>query len=381
MRLNILLIAGIFLGSNGLNAAPALERLAGGFERPLWVGAPASDNAHLWVVEQAGKIWIIDRKTGVKTEEPFLDISAEVTRAGNEEGLLGLAFAPDYAHTGRFYLNFTDKEHTTRIVRFQVSSDPLKADPASAETLLSVKQPFGNHNGGWIEFGPDGLLYIGMGDGGSGNAPKKAGQDMDTLLAKLLRIDVGVTKGYAIPQDNPYKDSKCPEIFAIGLRNPWRCSFDRKTGDLWIGDVGQNTLEEIHFMPAGKGAGANYGWSLREGDIATPEVGGEKPEGNVEPIYVYKHGGGDNEGLSVTGGIVYRGPIKEFDGLYFFADYVKARLWSLQRNDAEVVFKDHPIDLGPGKGRLGPVSSFGEDPAGNLYVVDHNGGIFRLISK
>jgi len=383
MRLKFLIVASVLFASIPCQAAPALERVAGGFQRPLWVGAPANDSAHLWVVEQAGTIWIIDRKTGEKLDEPFLNLTAEVSRKGNEEGLLGLAFASDYAKTGRFYVNYTDKEHTTRIVRFKVSADPLKADPGSAEILLSVKQPYQNHNGGWIDFGPDGFLYVGMGDGGSANDPKKAGQDMDTLLAKMLRIDVALDKGYAVPKDNPFKDSKCPEIFALGLRNPWRCSFDRKTGDLWIGDVGQNTLEEINFMPAGKGAGANYGWSLREGNVATPAegVGGERPENNVEPIYVYKHGGADNEGMSVTGGIVYRGPIKEFDGLYFFADYIKARLWSLQRTGDKVTFKDHPIDLGPGKGRLGPVASFGEDPDGNLYVVDHNGGIFRLISK
>jgi len=383
MRLKHLLFVAILAGSLDSGAAPALERVAGDLERPVWVGAPGNDSTHLWVVEQAGRVWIIDRKTGLKIEEPFLDLSAEVSRKDNEEGLLGLAFAPDYATSGRFYVNYTDKERTTRIVRLTVSEDPRKADPASAETLLSVKQPYGNHNGGWIGFGPDGFLYIGMGDGGSGNDPKKAGQDMDTLLAKMLRIDVSVPKGYAIPQDNPFKESKSPEIWALGLRNPWRCSFDRKTGDLWIGDVGQNTLEEINFVPAGKGAGANFGWSLREGNIATPAegVGGEKPAKNVEPIYVYKHGGGIDEGNSVTGGIVYRGPIKEFDGVYFFADYIKARLWSLQRTGDKVVFKDHPIDLGPGKGRLGPVASFGEDNEGNLYVVDHNGGIFRLVSK
>jgi glucose/arabinose dehydrogenase len=383
MRLKHLLFVGILLGSIDCHAAPALERVAADLERPVWVGAPGNDSAHLWVVEQAGKVWILDRKSGVKIEEPFLDLSETVSREDNEEGLLGLAFAPDYAKSGRFYVNYVDKERTTRIVRFKVSSDPLKANPENAEILLSIKQPFGNHNGGWIGFGPDGFLYVGMGDGGSGNDPKKAGQDMDTLLAKMLRIDVAPAKGYAIPKDNPFKDSKHPEIWAIGLRNPWRCSFDRKTGDLWIGDVGQNTLEEIDFLPAGTGAGANFGWSLREGNIATPAegVGGDKPAGNVEPIYVYKHGGGNDEGNSVTGGIVYRGPIKEFDGLYFFADYIKARLWSLQRSGDKVVFKDHPIDLGPGKGRLGPVASFGEDNDGNLYVVDHNGGIFRLVSK
>jgi glucose/arabinose dehydrogenase len=381
MRLRIFLIAGFLAGSAVCDAAPGLVRVAGGFQRPLWVGAPANDASHLWVVEQAGTIWIIDRKTGERLEEPFLDFTEQVSRKGNEEGLLGLAFPPDYPTTGRFYVNFTDKEHTTRIVRFKVSADPLKADPDSAETLLSVKQPFENHNGGWLDFGPDGMLYIALGDGGSGNDPKKAGQDMGTLLAKMLRIDVSGPKGYAIPADNPFKDSANPEIWALGLRNPWRCSFDRKTGDLWIGDVGQNALEEVNFVPAGKGAGANFGWSLREGDIATPGVGGDKPSNHVDPIYVYKPGGANNEGNSVTGGIVYRGPIKEFDGLYFFADYIKARLWTLKRDGTAVVFNDYPVDLGPGKGRLGPVASFGEDPDGNLYVVDHNGGIFRLVAK
>jgi glucose/arabinose dehydrogenase len=265
-----------------------------------------------------------------------------------------------------------------------VSGDPLVADPASEEILLTVRQPHNNHNGGWLGFGPDGMLYVGMGDGGSGHDPSDNGQTLKTHLGKILRLDVSGASGYQVPKDNPFLASKVPEVWALGVRNAWRCSFDRKTGDFWMGDVGQDTTEEVNFMPAGQGAGANYGWRLREGSEATPtnNVGGEKPKGNVDPVYEYKHNGGATGGVSVTGGVVYRGPAKELDGMYFFADYARGRLWSLTRDGEKFTFANHPLDEAiVGKRGIGPVTSFGEDPDGNVYLVEQGGQVFRIVAK
>lgn len=369
------------------HAKPGVETVAKGFERPVWVGAPGHEKSRLWVMEQAGKIWIIDSKTGERQAEPFLDIVEQVRRRGNEEGLLGLAFAPDFEKSGRFYVNFVDKQQNTRISRFTAKGPEFNtADRGSQEVLLSYKQDFENHNGGWISFGPDGMLYIGNGDGGSGNDPKNRAQAMDTYLGKMLRIDVSPSDGYSVPKDNPFLgqgDAK-PEIWALGLRNPWRCSFDRKTGDFWIGDVGQNRWEEIDYLPKGKGAGANFGWRLREGDKETPQdgVGGKAPKGAIEPVYVYNHGGGAKDGLSVTGGYVYRGPVKPLEGRYIFGDYNNRRVWSfLPKNGKPTKFEDHTDDFQPEEGKLGMISSFGEDPLGNVYIVDHGGPILRIVDK
>jgi len=336
-------------------------------------------------MEQAGRVWIVDLASGKRSAEAFLDIRGDVSRKGNEEGLLGLAFAPDFAKTGRYYVDFTDQDQHTRIVRF-TSENRTTTDPATAEVLLRFKQPFENHNGGWISFGPDGMLYIGNGDGGSANDPNQNGQALDTLLGKILRIDVSALTGYLIPADNPLvksNDAK-PEIWAYGVRNPWRCSFDRATGDFWMGDVGQNTWEEINFMPRGKGAGANYGWRLREGAVETPAkgVGGAAPQGAVEPVYVYPHGGLPTEGFSVTGGYVYRGPIEELQGRYIFADYQNPRIWSFRMNQGKADdFKDHTAELQPEGGRIQLIASFAEDHDGGLFIVDHSGPIYRIVAR
>jgi glucose/arabinose dehydrogenase len=366
-------------------AAIGVRQVAAGFERPVWAGMPATSDGKLWVMEQAGRVWIVDLASGERSKEPFLDIRGEVSRKGNEEGLLGLAFDPDFQGNGRYYVNFTDKEHFTRIVRF-TAADHASTAVATAEVVLRFKQPFENHNGGWLGFGPDGMLYIGNGDGGSGNDPNNNGQALDTLLGKILRIDVSPPTGYQVPADNPFvgtKDAK-PEIWAYGVRNPWRCSFDRKTGDFWMGDVGQNAWEEVNFMPKGKGAGANYGWRLREGAVATPEqgVGGEAPAGAIEPVYVYQHGISPTKGLSVTGGYVYRGPITQLQGRYVFADYQNPRIWSFVLKDGKAAdFKDHTDALQPGTGRIGLISSFAEDNQGNLFVLDHGGAVYQVVAK
>lgn len=367
------------------HAGIGVEKVAAGFERPVWAGMPAGSSGKLWVMEQAGKVWIVDLATGQRSEKPFLDIVSDVSRKENEQGLLGLAFAPDFEKTGRFYVDFTDKDRHTRIVRF-TSADRGSTDPATAEVLLQYDQPFGNHNGGWVGFGPDGMLYIGNGDGGAGDDPHGNGQSLDTLLAKILRIDVSPVTGYKVPADNPFvrRKNARPEIWAYGVRNPWRCSFDRKTGDFWIGDVGQNMWEEVDFMPRGKGAGANYGWRLREGIVANPRqgIGGPAPHGAIEPVHVYKHGGGPREGMSVTGGYVYRGAIKELQGRYLFADYQNPRIWSFVLNHGKADdFKDHTDELQPEGGRITLIPSFAEDNDGELFIVDHTGTIYRIVER
>ena len=368
------------------NAELATELLAKGFERPVWCGAPSSVKGKLWVMEQAGTVWIVDTKTGERAEKPFLKINDRVDREGNEEGLLGLAFAPDFGKSGKFYVNFTDRDSKSQIVRF-VSKDGVTTDSENGETILRYAQPFANHNGGWLDFGSDGYLYIATGDGGAGDDPKNFAQDKTSLLGKVLRLDVSGEKGYTIPPSNPFlkeKDTK-PEIVAIGLRNPWRCSFDRETGDFWIGDVGQSAWEEINVLKKGDVIGKNFGWRLREGDIANPndKIAGKRPKDDVDPAYVYGHGNGPAEGLSVTGGYVYRGTkIKELQGRYLFADYQNPRIWSFQLKGGKVRdFKDHTSTLQPEGGRINLISSFGEDADGEVYLVDHTGPVYRIVGK
>jgi glucose/arabinose dehydrogenase len=368
-----------------LHAEVATKPIAKGFERPVWAGVPEGTAGKLWVMEQAGRVHILDVATGEWKGKPFLDISDLVTRKGNEEGLLGLAFAKDFATSGRFYVNYTDKEKQTKIVRY-TSKDKLTTDPATAEELLVYPSEFENHNGGWIGFGPDGYLYIANGDGGSGNDPKQRAQDLNNLLGKILRIDVSPEKGYKVPADNPFvgqADHK-PEIWSYGVRNPWRNSFDRETGDFWIADVGQGLWEEVNFIPNGKSKGVNFGWRLREGLIATPtkDVGGELA-GAYEPIYVYKHGKADNEGLSITGGYVYRGSaVPELKGRYVFADYQNPRIWSFKAEDGKAAdFKDHTKTLQPEGGRINLISAFAEDNKGELFILDHTGGIYQIVEK
>lgn len=361
----------------------ATRKVADGFERPVWAGTPAGIDGTLWVMEQAGRVWRVDMASGQRAAQPFLDIRAEVSRAENEQGLLGLAFAPDFTASGRFYVNFTDRNRRTQIKRF-TSADRRTTDASTGETLLSFEQPWGNHNGGWISFGPDGMLYIGNGDGGASYDPKDSGQSMDTWLGKILRIDVSGPTGYTCPPDNPFlkRAGAKPEIWATGVRNPWRCSFDRRTGDFWMGDVGQGTCEEIHFLPARQAAGANYGWRLREGLQATPKegVGGAKPQGAVDPIYVYGRGSGPRQGVSVTGGYVYRGPIASLQGRYVFGDYQNPRIWSFVENNGSVAdFKDLTDELTPDGGRIGLISSFAEDNDGHLYVIDHTGPVYQIV--
>ena len=369
------------------------ERVAAGLDSPLYVTAPPGDFDRLFIVEKTGAIRILDLNTGSVLAAPFLDLPGANLTTDSERGLLGLAFHPDYATNGLFYVNFTDVDGDTVIRRYQVSSgDPNVADSGTAITLLTFDQPFANHNGGWMDFGPDGFLYISSGDGGSGNDPDNRAQDINDLLGKILRIDVNgdafpadPNRNYAIPADNPFVGTAgLDEIWAYGLRNPWRPSFDALTGDFYIADVGQSAREEVNFQNADSPGGENYGWRLREGTIATPGVGGPPPPGAIEPVYDYAHGTGLFQGRSVTGGYVYRGPIEDLQGQYIFGDFISSQIWSIEvdRSSGTLVpgsLMSLTQEFTPDVGSIGLISSFGEDAAGNLYVVDFGGEIFRVV--
>ncbi len=367
------------------------KRIASGLNRPVYVTSPSGDTGRLFILEQhTGRIKILKLETGLVNDTPFLDIDGLAT--GNEQGLLGLAFDPNYAENGFFYVNFTESDRTTNIRRYRVSADnPDIADPASGTTIIRYSQPFSNHNGGWLGFGPDGYLYICAGDGGSANDPGNRAQDItDQKLGKILRLDVSgddfpadTTRNYAIPPDNPFVGIEGDdEIWAYGLRNPWRASFDRLTGDFYIGDVGQNQVEEINFQPASSTGGENYGWRVMEGNrcnFPNDPLPCNDPS-FTPPIHTYLHSGGINGGQSVSGGYVYRGPISEIQGVYFFADFVSSQIWSFRYDGTNKTdFKRRTEELAPDAGTVGSISSFGEDAVGNLYICDLGGEIFRIV--
>lgn len=379
------LIATSLLVAAPLCADPALELFVDGLKRPTFMTAPDGSSDHLFILEKEGLVRVFDRKAGKLLEQPLLDIKENVGSKSNEQGLLGMAFSPDFAKDQRFYLYYTDKKGATQVSRFTFNSEnSLEVSPDTEEKLIHIDQPYGNHNGGWVGFGPDGMLYIGTGDGGAANDPKNSGQDLHSLLGKMLRIDVSAEKSYTVPKDNPYAGTKdgSPEVFAYGLRNPWRCAWH---GDLiFIGDVGQNKWEEINVVSQKELRNANFGWRLREATHETPtgKVGGEKPKGNVEPVHEYEHGGGPDQGLSVTGGYVYRGSVDELKGLYVFADYTIGNVWSFKFEEGKA--KDHKSwtkNLEFNGKKITQISSFAEDPQGELYIVADGGGIYKIVSK
>jgi glucose/arabinose dehydrogenase len=349
------------------DAAIRLQEVASGLANPLYLTAPRSD-ARLFIVEQAGRIRVVENGTLLPT--PFLDISDRVS-SGGERGLLGLAFHPSYAANGYFYVDYTDRGGDTRIERYRVGADRNRADPASARLVLQVAQPFANHNGGQVAFGPDGKLYAGMGDGGSGGDPQGHGQNRATLLGDILRIDVDAGDPYAIPGDNPYAGQSASrnEIWASGVRNPWRFSFDREAGLLYVADVGQNALEEINVVPAGSG-GLNYGWNVMEGNRCFRPAEGCGRTGLVVPVLEYGH----DEGCSVTGGYVYRGSrIPAIRGHYFYADYCRGWIRSFRHQGGQALDRREWA-----VGDVDNVLSFGEDAAGELYVLSTNGRVYRI---
>ena len=360
----------------------ATTRVAFGLSRPVFVTSPPGDTARLFIVEQqTARIKILTGGSILPT--PYLDINDLVIDTGNERGLLGLVFHPNYASNGYFFVDYVDNSGNTVIARLKVSGDVNVADRDSLLVLLTITQPYINHKGGMLAFGPnDGYLYIGMGDGGSGGDPENRAQDDGQLLGKMLRIDVDNGNPYAIPPDNPFIGPGLPldEIWAKGLRNPWRYSFDRLTGDLFIADVGQNLYEEIDFQPASSSGGENYGWRLMEGyHCYNPPVDCD-PGGLTYPIYEYTHGGTPSR-CSVTGGYVYRGnAIPNLSGTYFFGDYCSGQIWSFRYDGSSITdFTERTNQLAPGNGlSIDNISSFGEDGAGNLYIVDLDGEVYRI---
>jgi glucose/arabinose dehydrogenase len=348
--------------------------VAEGFRQPVGITHAGDGSGRLFVIEQDGLIKIIE--DGEVLPEPFLDIQGNVS-TGSEQGLLGLAFHPDYESNGFFFIHYTDRQGDTQIVRYSVSSNPNAADPASVVMLFSVDQPYGNHNGGQLAFGPDGYLYIGLGDGGSANDPQSNAQNLATPLGAILRIEVLDDGSYAIPDSNPFVDEQGADgrIWAWGLRNPWRFSFDSDTGDLYIGDVGQNRWEEINFQISDSGGGLNYGWRCMEGahlNIEEPPC--TTAAGDLTaPIVEYSH----SDGISVNGGYVYRGSrYPQLDGAYFYGDYGSGRVWSIRLKDRVTQTWSQPrFELDSGVN----ISSFGQDEAGEIYLVDYSGGTIRRI--
>ena len=338
------------------------------------VGIHHAGDERIFLVVQSGIIRIMSLD-GELEATPFLDIRQQV-QSGGERGLLGLAFHPNYAENGQFFLNYTRSGGASVVSRWRVSdTDPNAGNVASEEVLLTIPQPFANHNGGDIRFGPDGLLYIGMGDGGSGGDPQDFGQDSMSLLGKMLRIDVDGESGYSVPPDNPFVENPdiLDEIWATGLRNPWRFSFDALTGDLWIADVGQNAIEEINRALADSPGGENYGWRCYEGSDIFNDNDCLAADNYTFPVFEYNHNQGDR---SITGGFVYRGEdFPAMQGMYIFADFVSSRYFSLE--DTDDGFSSTIINTS-GVGAGGP-STFGEDYRGELYTASYfNGAVFRI---
>lgn len=394
MRPRALLVTLFMVAATAAAAQTPLTRtlVASGLERPVWVTHAPGDFSRLFVLEKRGRVRVI--KDGVLLATPFLDIDALVgggTSDFDERGLLGMAFHPDYQTNGFFFVFYTRNNNNTAVFRYSVSADPDVADPNSAQRVLAITQPQTNHNGGWIQFGPDGYLYIASGDGGgggdddSGHTPGVGnGQDATNLLGCMLRLDIDnddfpslPNTNYAIPADNPFADPNDPragEIWAYGLRNPWRNDFDNLTGDLWIADVGQSSWEEVDYQPSGL-AGVNYGWRCREGAHNFNTTGDCSQTPFTDPIHEYAHSAGR---CSITGGVVYRGcAIPDLEGAYFFGDYCTGEIWSLRYDGISVSdFTDHTAEIGLGSTAL---VSFGEDAYGEVYVCDQpNGRVYKI---
>jgi len=338
------------------------------FTRPLLVRGAGDGSGRLFVVEQAGLIYVLSG-SDAGDKELFLDIRNLIDDSGNEMGLLGLTFHPDYAENGQFFVNYTDSRGTV-IARFDTAGS--RGDPASLDVILSFEQPFSNHNGGHLEFGPDGYLYIATGDGGSGGDPLGHAQNRQTFHGNILRIDIdnwGPQGSYAIPPDNPYagnSDGYLEEIYAYGLRNPWRFSFDPLTGLLWAGDVGQNAVEEINIIDQGK----NYGWNIMEGSKCFNPPTGCDSTGLEMPVYEYLH----PLGRSITGGYVYRGSeLPRLEGAYIYADFISGLIWALWYQDGEVKANHKIADTNL------RISSFGVDDDHELYFTAFDGRVYRLV--
>lgn len=387
-KLGLGLLLGCVAVARGEETPPAikLERVVKGLQ--MLTDLTDDGTGRLYVTEKEGRVRVIEG--GKVRPEPLLDIADRVY-CNNECGLLGVRFHPDYKRNGRFFVDYTtgrpkqkgkDTPNTLKTIVAEFHADPATgiADPRSERVILTVDQPFSNHNGGQLQFGPDGFLYLSLGDGGNHDDPHKGAQDLGKLYGKILRIDVSRVGTYEIPSDNPFaaRAGARPEIWAWGLRNPWRFSFDRETGTCFAGDVGQNMWEEVDVITKG----GNYGWRPREGFHANPNIPSEEPAGEViDPIAEYPHKpphahaiyGKDVADLSVTGGYVYRGKkYPALRGWYLYADYASGRIWGLKYDGGKVTGRGLMLES------RYSISSFGEDHEGELYVVDHNGAVYRV---
>ncbi|MGD9317327.1 MAG: PQQ-dependent sugar dehydrogenase [Anaerolineae bacterium] len=351
-----------------------LQPVAGGLDTPVGIANAGDGSGRLFVLEKIGRIRVV--QNGALAAAPFLDITDRVGAGSSEQGLLGLAFHPRYAQNGFLFVNYTDRQGNTVVSRFSAQVDPGRADPASEVVLLTLEQPASNHNGGHLAFGPDGYLYIGTGDGGGAGDRYDNGQNGQTLLGAMLRLDVDSQQPYALPGSNPFigVPGVRDEIWALGLRNPWRYSFDRITGDLYIADVGQNMYEEVNFQPASDPGGQNYGWPIMEGLHCFPADRPCDRTGLTLPVREYDH----TQGCSVTGGYVYRGQESPLlTGIYLFGDYCSGRIWGLAQSGDDGDWR--VARLAQADVRL---SAFGEDEQGELYLVDMDRGeLFKIVAR
>jgi glucose/arabinose dehydrogenase len=374
----------LFLGACGLilaygisgtpiskGASPAIQLepiVSSGLQHPTYVAEAPDHSRRLFVIEQPGRIRIV--QNGHLLKRPFLDITERVQSSGAEQGLLGLAFHPDFAQNGRYVVNYTRAPHgATTIAEYRASDDPDVSE-RKEKLLLIIPKPYSNHNAGMVEFGPDGFLYIGTGDGGSGGDPANRAQNPDELLGKMLRIDVDHGGPYAIPPDNPFAgDGGRPEIFAYGLRNPWRFSFDRDSKELWVADVGQYDWEEIDIVRRG----GNYGWRIMEGNHCFKPKTGCEPAGLIAPIAEYPT---RSPRCSIVGGYVYRGGrVPDLRGVYVYGDFCSGEIFGLSSDAKEGGGSQVLLSTGF------QISSFGQDQEGELYVVDHQGALYRIIAR
>ncbi|MEC9447659.1 MAG: PQQ-dependent sugar dehydrogenase [Candidatus Neomarinimicrobiota bacterium] len=400
MKKIILLIIPFLLFAEEKNLSSVL--IADGYKKPVFITSYPNNAKLLYIVEQAGLIKLIN--DGKKLSRPFFDINKRVVnpnRPGDERGLLGFAFHPNHTNNGKFYINYMDNDGNTIVSEFSTNSE-LRANHKSERIILKLKQPYGNHNGGDIQFGPDGYLYISIGDGGKAGDPLNAGQDLSSLFGKIIRIDIE-QKPYGIPKSNPFfgQKGKREEIWAWGLRNVWRFSFDKQTGDKYLADVGQNKWEEVNFEPASSEGGLNYGWRIMEANHCYDPKENCPTEGLIKPIIEYPNDANhpafafriieelsfsetDVEGCSVTGGYVYRGQkIKSMQGQYIFGDYCSGNIWTLKVvNGKAINFKNRTEEINIGGGEFTTyISSFGQDSDGEIYIIDYNGGIYKLIES
>jgi glucose/arabinose dehydrogenase len=352
------------------NPALTARLVASGLRNPLDLQAAPGDRERLYVVEQGGRVRVI--RNGELQATPFLDVSGRIS-SGGERGLLGLAFHPQFATNRRFFVNYTDPRGDTAVAEFRATSADA-ADAATERVLLRQAQPFANHNGGGLAFDNTGRLLIAFGDGGSGGDPLGNGQKLDTFLGKILRIDVDAAIPYAVPADNPFRATPgaAPEVWAYGLRNPFRIAVDRPSGDLYIGDVGQNRVEEIDVGLASRRGGENYGWNVTEGSQCYSPSGGCDRTGLTPPVYEYTH----SEGCSVTGGVVYRGcRVPDLAGTYFFGDFCTGLVRSFRLANGQAT---DVRDWTAGLRGINSPSAFGLDADGEVYVVDYDGEVYRL---